>query len=95
MLDPKTPREEYPIKFDFAALLASVTSATVSAVVLSGTDPDPGAILFGGAQLSGTSVFQTVKGGLDGVKYGLLCRASDGTKTFELADSIEVREPMS
>ena len=58
------------------------------------TDAAPSSILSGPAQISGTKVFQTLTGGVDGAKYGLLCQASDGTKTFELADAIEVKEPM-
>jgi hypothetical protein len=94
MLDPKTPRESYPIEFDFSRLLASITSASVTVTLLAGVDAAPGSILSGLAQISGSKVFQNLVGGVDGAKYGLLCQASDGTRTFELADSIEVREPM-
>lgn len=92
MLDPKTPRETYPVEFDFSKLLASVTTATVTVTLLSGADASPSAILSGPTQISGAKVFQELTGGVDGAKYGLLCRASDETKTFELADAIEVVE---
>lgn len=94
MLDPKTPRETYPVEFDFSRLLTSITAASVSVSLLSGMDAAPSSILSEPAQISGTKVFQTLTGGVDGAKYGLLCQASDGTKTFELADAIEVKEPM-
>ncbi len=94
MLDPKTPREVYPVEFDFSRLLTSITAASVSVSLLAGTDAAPSSILSGSAQISGSKVFQTLTGGVDGAKYGLLCQASDGTKTFELADAIEVKEPM-
>lgn len=94
MLDPKTPREMYPVEFDFSRLLTSITAASVSCSLLAGTDAAPSSILSGPAQISGTKVFQTLTGGVDGSKYGLLCQASDGAKTFEVADAIEVRELM-
>jgi len=94
MLDPKTPREAYPVEFDFSRLLTSITAASVSAHLLAGTDAAPSSILSGTAQIYGSKVFQALTGGMDGAKYGLLCQASDGVRVFELAASIEVREPM-
>lgn len=92
MFDPKTPREEYPLEFEFSQLLTSISNAQVSVKVLSGNDPSPDAIRPGQPVVSGTKVFQHVVGGVNGTKYQLVCKATDGTKTFELAGSLEVKD---
>lgn len=95
MLDPKTPREGYPVEFDFSKLLGSITSASVAVTLISGADENASSLISGPAQMVGSKVFQNLTGGVAGAKYGLLCQASDGSKTFELADAIEVLEPFA
>lgn len=47
IFSPKDPAESFPVSFDFSALLPSVTNATVAVSLLGGTDPSPGALLYG------------------------------------------------
>lgn len=62
--------------WDFISLLKAsetISTATVTATVYSGTDASPNAIISGAASFSGTVVSQKVTGGVLGVIYELLC----------------------
>lgn len=62
--------------FDFAQNLAvaeTISSASVTATVYSGTDASPSAIISGAATISGTKVTQTITAGTIGVTYILTC----------------------
>ena len=62
--------------FDFISALAvgeTLVTATVVATVYSGVDPAPAAILSGAPTISGTTVLQSVTGGVVGCIYGLTC----------------------
>lgn len=64
------------LQFDFLSQLASgetISGATVTAVVWSGTDANPSAIISGAASVSGSIVSQTVTAGTAGVIYLLTC----------------------
>ena len=71
----KTPWETRNYEMDFSQLLAAdetITGVTtVSVSVLSGTDPDPSAMILGGASIDSTGkiVMQSLIGGIDGVQY--------------------------
>lgn len=80
--------------FDFTALLANgttISSATVTASVYSGTDPTPNAIISGTATISGSVVLQKIAAGVQGTVYSLICTAitSDG-QTLELQGFLAV-----
>lgn len=67
-----------PVVFDFTSQLAvaeTISSATVTATVYSGTDASP-AILSGSPSVSGPRVSQTLTGGVVGVTYKLTCAAT-------------------
>ena len=62
--------------FDFISLLAvgeTLSTASVTATVYSGTDSSPSSIISGSASISGTKVTQLVTGGTLGVTYNLVC----------------------
>jgi len=62
--------------FDFISALApteTILTAVVTAAVYTGVDPNPSAIISGGAVISGTQVTQLVVGGVVGTIYGLTC----------------------
>ena len=62
--------------FDFAQNLPiteTISSASVTATVYSGTDASPSAIISGAATISGTKVTQTITAGTIGVTYILTC----------------------
>lgn len=78
LFKPKRVGETVFLKpaFDFISALApgeTITTATVTAAVYSGVDPNPSAIISGSAVISGTQVTQTVTGGVVGTIYGLTC----------------------
>lgn len=88
--EPKDPAEEYAVEFGFGAVLASITSATCTVTLMSGTDQDFASLLDGDPQVTGTSVYQRVHGGVGGCTYKLRCEATDGTETYVLVSSIGV-----
>jgi hypothetical protein len=77
-LPPKYVGETKDYEFDFVSELAegeTISSATVSASVYSGTDATPSNIISGADSTSGTIVTQRITGGVLGVIYILLCEA--------------------
>ena len=91
MIDPKDPAEKFAIEFNFSAVLASVTEATVTAEVVGGVDVSPGGILDGLPQVTGAKVYQRVQGGVPGCIYKLRCEATDGTSIYAVTDTLPVR----
>ena len=72
-----------PLVWDYTSRLQTaggvtdtLSSATVSVAVYSGTDPTPSAILSGSATVSGNLVTQKVTGGVVGTTYLLTCSAA-------------------
>jgi hypothetical protein len=62
--------------FDFISRLAvaeTLSTASVTAVVYSGTDASPSSIISGSAAISGTKVTQKITGGTLGVTYLVTC----------------------
>ena len=79
--EPKTPGEQIKLVFNFASdSSSSVSSASVSCAVFSGTDASPSSMVSGAAAVSGSTVTQLIVGGVAGVVYYLACTAtmSDG-----------------
>ena len=79
IFQPKVPSEIQILTFDFTSALASgetVTSASVSASVYSGTDITAGDLISGSASVSSPRVTQKVKSGVLGVTYLLSCTAA-------------------
>ena len=74
--------------FDFASKLAvgeTISTATVTATVHSGTDLNPGAITITAAAISGTKVIQLLLGGTVGVTYLLVCQiTTSASQTLSL-----------
>jgi hypothetical protein len=78
---PKGTDETWTLTFDFADRLGAgetIVSAPWTASVLTGTDPDPDALLENGGDaptIIGSQVVQRVVGGVDRVTYCLNCLA--------------------
>ena len=82
VLEPKNAAETVSIVFDFASQLTgseTVSSATVTAAVYSGSDSSPSSVISGSATASGTKVTQKVTAGTLGVTYVLTCTAVTST----------------
>lgn len=70
----KKAAEVLQLGIDFVRLLApleTISTATVAASVLRGSDLAPSAILDGPATIDGTTIWQEVAGGVAGVYYTL------------------------
>jgi len=64
--------------FNFQDQLAvgeTISSATVTAAVYSGTDASPSSLISGAASVSGATVSQVIAAGTAGVTYVLTCTA--------------------
>ena len=73
-LNPKLVGESRNYSFPFGALLAlneTISTASVTASVYSGTDPSAASIINGAASISGQSVTQNITAGVVGVLYEL------------------------
>lgn len=91
-LPAKDPSESVVIEFDFSSELATLTEATVTVAVVSGTDATPALILEGARQIQGNKVLQRVHGGLDRVSYKITCEAVNGLDIRVLSCVLPVRE---
>jgi hypothetical protein len=80
--------------FDFASLLAvgeTLSTATVTAAVYSGTDASPSGLIFGAATISGSQVRQTLIGGVLGVTYVLTAQVTTSAgQTLQLSGYLAV-----
>lgn len=95
-LDPKDPAEAIYYGLDFARLLGdgeTLSSATASIRVTSGTDAGAASMLSGSPIISGTIVKQLIINGVAGCTYrvGVLVVTSAG-QTFVEAASLRVRD---
>lgn len=87
----KDPAERKLLRFGFAGdLVAGETIASVAPIevsVLTGTDADAATVLDGAPVISvGThEVLQWVRGGVDGVHYGIRCLATGSAGGVHLA----------
>ena len=90
LLTEKDPAEKFAISFDFTALMASITTATVTVEVISGVDATPSTLLNGSPQISGTTVLQRVDDGVSGAVYRLRCLANNATESFVLVAALPV-----
>lgn len=77
-LDGKKTGETTLLAFDFSSRLAvgeTLSSASTTAVVWTGTDPSPSSVIASSATLVGKQVRQRVTAGVGGVIYTLVCTA--------------------
>lgn len=82
VLEPKHVSEIISLVFDFASQLAvgeTISSASTSSTVYSGTDPYASSVVTGSATISGTQVTQKVHDGAAGVTYLIACTAVTST----------------
>ena len=73
---PKLAGGTAPVVFEFLGDLGAgetISTATVTAAVYSGTDASPSSLISGSASISGTQVSQKLTGGTEGVVYKLTC----------------------
>lgn len=88
-LPPKLLGESINVQFDFSSRLGTsetISTKSVVASVLSGTDASPSAIISGAASSSGAVVTQLVIGGVLGVLYKLLATVTtSGGQTLQMA----------
>src|SRR5574343_303086 len=85
--EDKSLQEVVTVAVDFSKVLGAgetIASSSCSVLVLSGTDPNPGAILSGATSVSGHFVNQKVTGGVVGVTYALTFQITTAvtTQTF-------------
>jgi len=92
----KDPQEVVFCTFEFLPEMAGdeqISGAPViDATLISGTDPEPGALLSGSPLLVGSAVRQTLAGGVSGCTYKLSCRVGlDSGRVLVLAATLPVR----
>ena len=76
--------------FDFTSRLAAaetISTATVTAAVYSGTDASPSSIISGAAAISGQKVTQVITAGTLGVIYLLTCTITTSTSQTLLLEA--------
>ncbi len=82
IFDAKIQGTAAQIVFDFASQLAygeTLSSASVAAVVHSGTDASASSFVSGSATRSGSKVTQAIANGVLGVTYNLICTVVTST----------------
>ncbi len=92
----KLAGETSNIFFNFGTRLAvgeTISSASVTCAVYSGTDASPSSVISGSATISGAQVTQKVTGGTLGVTYKLVCTANTSASQVLLLTSFLVIVP--
>jgi len=94
IIPAKKQGETVILPFDFISKLSpgeTILTASCSATTYTGADISPGAIIAGVATISGTVVNQLVTGGLLGVIYDVLARATTSlSQVIELSAYLAV-----
>lgn len=88
---PKDPEEKFALRFDFSSELSVITNAEIIVELKRGVDDDPDNILNGPLEISGASVLQRVKEGVNKCSYKFRCVASDGVETWVITQELPVR----
>lgn len=93
-LPNKRVSEVVSLTFDFISVLGvaeTIYSQSVTAIVLTGVDATPSAVINGSATASGTKVSQSVTGGVVGVIYSLTAKITTSlSQTLELVGYMAV-----
>jgi hypothetical protein len=95
---PKPPSSTKKYPFNFISDLAvgeTVSAATVTATVWSGTDANPSAIISGAAGIASPVVTQTLTGGLAGNIYSVVCTATTSAGQTLIRSAYLVISPSS
>lgn len=92
----KDPAERLVATFDYREELdtgETITGAAVTCTLLSGTDANPEAVLYGTPTIVDGTVLQFFTGGVDGAVYTLRCQAtlSPTGRVLVLAATLPVR----
>lgn len=77
-LPAKRVADQENVPFDFTSNLGegeTLSSATVTSTVYSGTDASPSSMISGSASVSGGIATQLIIGGVEGVVYEIVCTA--------------------
>lgn len=95
LFDDLTLNETDLFSFDFTALLAAaetINTPTITATVLSGTDPAPSNIIIGAPSLDATAKIASVliKGLVSGVTYCLAMKALQGSRELIVTGQVTV-----
>ncbi len=91
ILEAKRAAETRNEVFDFTSRLAAgetLSTATVTATVYSGTDASPSAVISGSASISGAKVTQKITAGTLGVMYLLSCSVTTSAGQTLLLEGI-------
>jgi hypothetical protein len=89
VFDVKNQGTNFYAVFDFSKDLAvgeTISTASVAAVVYSGTDAGVAGIILGAATVSGKQVTQTITGGVIGVTYLLICAIATSATKVRMQD---------
>lgn len=92
----KDPAERLVATFDYREALdtgETIVDAAVTCTLLSGTDANPAAVLYGTPTITDGTVMQFFSGGVDGAVYTLRCVATlaPTSRILALAATLPVR----
>jgi hypothetical protein len=95
----KITTENEQFTFDFSTVMSSgetISLATSTVEVVSGTDANPTAILVGSPVISGQQVAQRISGGLDGVIYRIeVTSTTSATNVYTIVADLPVLSPLN
>ena len=95
----KITTENEQFTFNFSTVMSSgetISLATSTVQVVSGTDANPTAILVGSPVINGQVVSQRISGGLDGVIYRIEVTATtSATNVFTIVADLPVLSPIN
>ena len=95
----KITTENEQFTFNFSPIMGSgetISSASCTVEVVSGTDSNPNDIKVGSPSISGQQVAQRISGGLDGVIYRLEMTATTSlTNVYTIVADLPVLSPLN
>jgi len=95
----KITTENEQFTFNFSTVMSTgetISLATSTVEVVSGTDASPTAILVGSPVISGQQVAQRISGGLDGVIYRIeITSTTSATNVYTIVADLPVLSPLN
>lgn len=90
--DSKTPAEIVPIGFEFIHIVSEISAIESIAIeVINGIDPDVNTMLYGAPSLSGTTVTQLLRNGVDGVTYRIIVTVTRNLEKYQLSGYMKIK----
>lgn len=88
----KAPAEIVPVTFNFSKLVTLIDSAVITNTVVTGTDASSATMLLNAATITGATVTQLIRNGVDGNIYRIRAEIVSGSAKYAMAMDLPIKE---